>query len=433
MTMKRNRALTIACYAAIALLMLALNLLTPLLADDYRYAFSFATGERLKNVVDIFPSLAAHAVSINGRLVPHFFVQLFTLLPRQVFSVVNTVVFLLLIAGMYRLSQKEEQNWKLLVLIFGGMFLLPPVFGQSFLWLAGSVNYLWCDTLLVWLLVPFADAVFGKRNTLSIAGQVCVAFGALLFGNMSENVSAAGGVMMGLCVAWLFWKHRRVPLWMLLSVVMTLAGWLVLMLVPATRGSVARSSGSVAALFSQFGTALEMWKAHGLWATLGVIVLLCFTAKRIEPARVAFSAGLLISSLLCNFAMTVANYYPERAFTGSCVLLVMAYAVVFVVLPREHAALLKAAALCMALLVLEGVNTVPNACNRYRQAEARVQEVCEARDSGGTDITTYGVLGRSRFDAFYHLNELTDDFSYFPNVYFSKYYGLGSVVVDHYE
>ena len=149
MTMKRNRALTIACYAAIALLILALNLLTLLLADDYRYAFSFATGERLKNVVDIFPSLAAHAVSINGRLVPHFFVQLFTLLPRQVFSVVNTVVFLLLIAGMYRLSQKEEQNWKLLVLIFGGMFLLPPVFGQSFLWLAGSVNYLcatrcWC-------------------------------------------------------------------------------------------------------------------------------------------------------------------------------------------------------------------------------------------------------------------------------------------------
>ena len=85
------------------------------------------------------------------------------------------------------------------------------------------------------------------------------------------------------------------------------------------------------------------------------------------------------------------------------------------------------------LLILEGVNAVPNAYNRYRQAEARVQEVCESRDSGETDITTYGVSSLSRFDAFYHLNELTDDSSYFLNVYFSKYYRVNSVVVDHFN
>ena len=31
------------------------------------------------------------------------------------------------------------------------------------------------------------------------------------------------------------------------------------------------------------------------------------------------------------------------------------------------------------------------------------------------------------------LNELTDDVNYFPNVYYSKYYGLNSVIVDRYE
>lgn len=74
--------------AALALLfifMLALNFLTPYQADDFAYHFSFDTGERIESISDIFPSLAAHTQTMNGRVIAHFFVHLFELLPKAVF------------------------------------------------------------------------------------------------------------------------------------------------------------------------------------------------------------------------------------------------------------------------------------------------------------------------------------------------------------
>lgn len=80
--------------------MLALNILSPYHGDDFAYNFSFATGERIASFADIFPSLASHAHSMNGRLVAHFFVHLFTLFPTVVFDIVNSVVFIALLLLM---------------------------------------------------------------------------------------------------------------------------------------------------------------------------------------------------------------------------------------------------------------------------------------------------------------------------------------------
>ena len=169
--MKRKGALPFALIAAtVFVAMLVLNLLTPMIADDYRYAYRFDTLTRLQSVWDIFPSLAAHASILNGRYVPHFFVQLFLLMPRPIFAVVNALCFMALLMGMYRLIKPAQAQYdsKVLLMVSGATFLFPPVFGQSFLWLCGATNYLWCDALMIWALVPFADA-FSKTKRFRAA------------------------------------------------------------------------------------------------------------------------------------------------------------------------------------------------------------------------------------------------------------------------
>ena len=48
---------------------------------------------------------------------------------------------------------KGEHNALLAACAFGGLWVLQPEFGQVFLWLDGSVNYLWCAVFcLLWLL-----------------------------------------------------------------------------------------------------------------------------------------------------------------------------------------------------------------------------------------------------------------------------------------
>ena len=102
--------------AAIFLLLLFCNHETDLVADDYRYCFSYADGSRITSVEQIFPSMAAHRSSMNGRVIAHFLVQLFLMLPKAVFNPVNALFFTLLVWLICRLAVRNGSVNNLLLL-----------------------------------------------------------------------------------------------------------------------------------------------------------------------------------------------------------------------------------------------------------------------------------------------------------------------------
>ena len=87
----RSRLLLLLFCLGFFAMMLLCNHWTDLIADDYRYCFSYADDTRIESVAQIFPSMAAHRQSMNGRVVPHFLVQLFLMLPKGIFDVVNAL------------------------------------------------------------------------------------------------------------------------------------------------------------------------------------------------------------------------------------------------------------------------------------------------------------------------------------------------------
>ena len=145
-----------------------LNFLTPLVSDDYRYAFSFATDERITSVWQIFPSLYTHYFVMHGRTAMHFFSQLFMLVGKPVFSVCNAAVAALLLLGLYRLAAGRGDKNPAALLGLGALsFLFTPAFGQTMLWLDGACNYLWGVAIGVWVLVPYRDALVEDRDVRS--------------------------------------------------------------------------------------------------------------------------------------------------------------------------------------------------------------------------------------------------------------------------
>ena len=99
--------------ALIFLVVLIFNILTPLFLDDFTYLNSFATGKRITSIIEIFNSMKAHYQVQNGRIVVHFFSQLFLLLPPIVFDVINSFMFVLQIALIYfycKAGQKENSD-----------------------------------------------------------------------------------------------------------------------------------------------------------------------------------------------------------------------------------------------------------------------------------------------------------------------------------
>ena len=134
----------------VALAFFVLNVFTPLYHDDFVYKFMFEDGtvnydHPIQSVGDIFLSQVEHYHSVNGRSIVHFLVQLFTgLLGKQVFNIFNVIVFCIFICLLHRHFGKRS-GWQGLgptVLILALVLLLPR-FKDTFLWMTGSINYLW--------------------------------------------------------------------------------------------------------------------------------------------------------------------------------------------------------------------------------------------------------------------------------------------------
>ena len=72
----KSRKTVVICFICLFVLMLGLNILTPMMVDDYIYAFSFKTGQRITSIGQIVGSMQQHYITMNGRLISHSLVQI---------------------------------------------------------------------------------------------------------------------------------------------------------------------------------------------------------------------------------------------------------------------------------------------------------------------------------------------------------------------
>lgn len=135
--------------AIIGVIFYWMNLFTPLYCDDWHYCFIYGTGLPIESLGDIFKSQYTHYFEMNGRFIPHFFVQLFDgILGKELFNIINT---LFLMAFMYLLSNISGKNNQLENLSIASflIFLLLPGFKICFLWMSGACNYLWVGVFIL--------------------------------------------------------------------------------------------------------------------------------------------------------------------------------------------------------------------------------------------------------------------------------------------
>ena len=142
-SLKRRRAFFLLS-ALVFVIMLLFNFLTPMLADDFYFAYAFDTGERLRSLSELIRSLSFHYQEWTGRVVVKFFAQGFTMLPGVVFDFCNAAAYLALGLVIYKLAVGQHSNRYdvlLLALIEIALFEVSPVFGQTTLWMCGACNY----------------------------------------------------------------------------------------------------------------------------------------------------------------------------------------------------------------------------------------------------------------------------------------------------
>ena len=280
----------------------ALNWLTPEYHEDFIYKFIIAGGlpdhqHPIHSIGDIIQSQVDHYYTFNGRSIVHFIVQLFTgILGKQVFNVVNIIVFAAFILLMRRnlTSRSGSSSSGFTIAVVLVMTLLLPRFKDTFLWMTGSINYLWSATgTLLFLLIYEKQRC--QALSRSLFWLLPIAF---LLGWTHEGITLPLALSL-VCVNLLRIKsiHHRQGLWLALAF---LGGACMIVLSP---GTIARSGAHGGLSASTIG--LKMITGLIVMGKLKVVylaVLLTVVALFMKPdetqAVVLGNKHLLLAVLL---------------------------------------------------------------------------------------------------------------------------------------
>ena len=192
--------------------------LTPMLTDDFNYAFGWQSGQRIRNLHDLYISMAEHRYITNGRVFSHGFVSLFTMFPRWVFSLSNALMitaFFLCVHFWYRRKNLKQPLLTSVVLIML-VWICMPAHGQVFFWLAGACNYIWGLCICAWVL--YLSFLITEENIHQNRRTVIAVLLAFIAGAWSEHISFAMLIILLLTSVREWKKTEKIPLrlWLIL-------------------------------------------------------------------------------------------------------------------------------------------------------------------------------------------------------------------------
>lgn len=168
----KNNNLFILTVFIIYILVLILNIYTPLIADDYYRFLIFGEEKKITSFIDLYISVKNSYFNFMGRILPDIISRSFILINNKIiFNMVNSFMFIIFIMSIIKVAIGKEKITLYLFIFSTTIFwIFAPEFGQNCLWSDGSVVYMWSCTFLLIFMIPyrldFEDAFLYKNNTI---------------------------------------------------------------------------------------------------------------------------------------------------------------------------------------------------------------------------------------------------------------------------
>ena len=238
MQTERQRKLDIGCAALFAVVfgvMFLFSLWTPLIADDYNYAFGYSTGTRITSLREIWISMAWHRRLLNPRVLAHGWLSLVLMYPRWFFAVLNgaVAVFFSWTTESFFKEQGNRQPVLMTAAVWMLLWICMPGFGQVFFWTAGACNYFW-GMAFSWFIIRCVIHLEQqeKNRVRSILLLLLPTFAA---GAWSEHISFAMLMIQFLLLVRNWFRTHRLPWMEAILLLSGAAGYLFLMLAPSAK------------------------------------------------------------------------------------------------------------------------------------------------------------------------------------------------------
>lgn len=287
----------------IFILMLILNYLTPLIIDDYYYLLKFNSSEKIKNILDIVIFQKEHYLNWGGRLLAHSIAQIFLIMPKFIFNICNSLIFVIEIILIYKIVTPPKNKQYYLILTFFLIWFFNPVFGQVNLWLIGSCNYLWTMCIMLFYMYLFENYEKKRKNNILIS-----VFG-LLAGMCNENTSLA--ILCMMTIRFLFIDKTKYK-YKLLSIILCTTGYIFQIMAPGNFTRVSNYAND--SIINNF-----IINCNNLYKQITIpifIISLFFLLNKKYKKICIYHLGIIISiySLIITPTQYIRNFYSAIIF-----------------------------------------------------------------------------------------------------------------------
>lgn len=415
--------------AVIGATVFLLNLHTPLNVDDYDFFYSWATGDFISGIGDVIRSQQVYYNTWGGRTINHSNLQLMLYLGKDVFNVVNTVMYLLLLLEIYYIARagKKDDGFQWLLLIIAHLVLMTmvPFFGVTCLWATGACNYLWGTVLaLMPLSVLRSVREGGMLSKSRIAAVLCVPIG-LIAGWTNENITCGMIAVVFLTNIFDALEGRKVHkrLWAMWAAQCVGA---VIMLAAPGNGARADTISTLSPVleFAKRFINITAYGASYLGVLFAVAAGLSAGLKGVQSRR-GYAFMLVFGALISSYAMMGSPFLADRTFISSVALMIAAVLVLLADqmerMPSAGAARLLVLAPLMMVMVYTGYHAIKDVKEYETQWNQVVAVIEEAVSEGKEEVVVPSIKSHSRFTVD---TLIMEDPDLWPNSTMRKYYGI---------
>ena len=433
--------------AAAFLMILAYNVLTPYMSDDYAYAIEVRNAH---SIWDLVKQQYGEYLSNSGRVVGQFNVRLSLAADKQMFNLVNSLMFVALVLLIYaNIRRKKRYDLFVLLLVITFLWKFAVSFGQTMLWICGACNYLWGSVFILGFVTFYRYFLNHpekiKHTWLLAAGTF---FFGVLAGWCNENTSG-GGLLLILMFGLNFWWNKRkagrkcIYPFMISGIVGMCCGILGMISAPGIRNrsetmSEGAYAGIVGFLSRVYKITLSVRELFFAVIILTVIVIVFLVLqKRISrwhQIRENETVLFLVAAIATSYALAIAPTPMNRAFFGAGIFLFIA-CIQGIIDVADQELVIKAAKyslvsiLCVWLFFTYLDNLV-NLARIYREEQERVSLIkADKADPNGDGIVVVPKL-REEFENPYsniHESDLEDYKEYWINLFYEIYYDVGNI------
>lgn len=181
--------------------------------DEFVYSSIYGTKERIQNLGDVLYSSKNLYMLHNGRLITHIVMMIFLLCNKMVRDIFNSIFFILLIYLLIRFINKNEKSniYKITttILLLPMLWITIPSFGETAIWFAGSVNYLWTTCFLI-IYINIINKLFYEEKELSKKKTMLLSIFSFVIASLHEATGIISIAYTFFVLAYLTLKNKKI-------------------------------------------------------------------------------------------------------------------------------------------------------------------------------------------------------------------------------